>query len=148
VRQRHLTTLTATVAALAIAPAAAPAKGNPYTAKQICGPSYALAQDIPLRSNNGQVLMGRLKLMYSLQTGKSCGVLLKARQIGRPTFTSVTVARKRRHVRWIQDAGNFSYYAGPVYAEGTPACVRIGGFMSVVGGREGIFVEPGWEGCP
>jgi serine/threonine-protein kinase len=137
-------------AATAGAPASASAAGNPYTAQQVCGGSYTLAQDIPLRSNNGAVLMGNLRLMYSLQTGKSCGVLLKARQIGRPTPTSVSVAkyvRDARNTRWIDDAGSFSYYAGPVYANGTPACVRIGGFMSVPGGREGLFVEPGWTGC-
>ena len=130
------------------APAIALGAGNPYTAPQICGPSYAMAQQIPLYSNNRQVLMGRLKLMYSLGTGKSCGVLLKARQIGRPTFTSVSVARKARVPRWIDDPGSFSYYSGPVYVRGTPACVRIGGFMSVPNGREGLYVEPGWEGCP
>ena len=94
------------------------------------------------------MLTGRLKLMYSLTTGRSCGVLLKARQIGRPTFTSVSVARRARTLRWKEDRGTFSYYAGPVYAYGTPACVRIGGFMSVPHGREGLYVEPGFEGCP
>ncbi|HEU4973991.1 MAG TPA: hypothetical protein VFT50_02795 [Baekduia sp.] len=137
----------ALAATTALAPATASAARNPYTAKGICGPTYALAQQIPLRSNNGQVLMGRINLMYSLATGKSCGVVIKARQIGRPTYTAVSVARKARRVHWKQDAGPFSYYAGPVYAKGTPACVRVGGFMSVPHGREGIWVEPGWEGC-
>jgi hypothetical protein len=135
-------------AALLAVPASASAAGNPYTAQQVCGPSYAMAQEIPLWSNNRQVVMGQIKLMYSLQTGKSCGVLLKSRQIGVATYTSVSVARKARTPNWIDDGGNFQYYAGPVYARGTPACVRIGGFMSVPGGREGLFVEPGWEGCP
>jgi serine/threonine-protein kinase len=138
----------AAVAATPLAvPAVAPA-ANPYTAKQICGPSYFLAQDIPLRSNNGAVQMGRLKLLFSGETGKSCGVLLKTRQIGRPTFTQVSVARSARKPRWIENKGFFSYYAGPVYAKGTPACVRIGGYMNVPNGREGLYVEPGWEGCP
>jgi hypothetical protein len=139
----------AVAAATAGAPATAQA-ANPYTGQQVCGPSYALAQDIPLRSNNNAVQMGQLQLWYSLQTGKSCGVLLKVRQVGRATPTSVSVAayrRDARRARWIHDSGNFSYYAGPVYAKGTPACVRIGGFMSVPGGREGLFVEPGWTGC-
>jgi hypothetical protein len=107
-----------------------------------------MAQEIPLRSNSGAVVMGNLKLMYSLQTGKSCGVLLKARQIGRATFTSVSVARKARIPRWIEDGDYFRYYAGPVYASGTPACVRIGGYMNVPDGREGLWVEPSWSGCP
>ena len=154
VRERSMPRLAKIAAASALAlaplavPAAAPAVTNPYTAQQVCGPSYALAQDIPLRSNNNAVLMGRLKLMYSLQTGRSCGVLLKVRQVGRPTFTSVSVAKQAKRPKWIDDGASFSYYAGPVFAHGTPACVRIGGFMSVPGGREGLYVEPGWEGCP
>jgi hypothetical protein len=139
---------TALAATSLLVPATAPAAANPYAAQQICGSTYAMAQEIALRSNNGAVVMGNLKLMYSLQTGKSCGVLLKARQIGRATFTSVSVARKARTPRWIEDGGYFRYYAGPVYANGTPACVRIGGFMSVPDGREGLFVEPSWYGCP
>ena len=147
-RIRKWSIVTALAAASLVAPSAASAQGNPYTAHQICGSSYALAQDIPLRSNNGAVVMGQLKLMYSLQTGKSCGVLLKTRQVGRATFTSVSVAKKARTPKWIDDPGHFSYYAGPVFAKGTPACVRIGGYMNVPDGREGLYVEPGWEGCP
>jgi len=150
---RHRSTAIATVLAVAglAAPAGAQAAGNPYTAQQVCGPSYALAQSIPLRSNDGKVQMGQISLMYSLETGKSCGVVMKTRQIGRATYTSVTVGKKPKKptkpVNWKEDAGDFRYYAGPVYASGTPACVRVGGYMHVPHGREGIYVEPGWEGC-
>jgi len=151
-RLRSTVIATATVAAGLVVPTGAQAAANPYTAQQVCGSSYTLAQSIPLRSNDGKVLLGQISLMYSLETGKSCGVVMKTRQVGRATHTSVTVGKKPKKasqpVKWKEDAGPFKYYAGPVYAKGTPACVRVGGYMHVPNGREGIYVEPGWEGCP
>jgi hypothetical protein len=42
-------------------------------------------------------------------------VLLKTRQVGRATFTTVSVAEKARTPKGIVDPGYFSYYAGPVF---------------------------------
>jgi hypothetical protein len=138
----------AVAAALAVPSSASAA--NPYTGQQICGAGYSLAKSYPLRSNDGAVLLGTLQVLQKTAgTNRSCGVLLKERQIGVATYTSVNIARYRNdpaNVNWVGDSGNFMYYAGPVYVDCLAAGTRIGGYMSVPGGREGQWVEPAWSG--
>ena len=144
--RRYATAVAVTAACLA-APAGAVAATNPYTPQQVCGRSYTTAQSAYLWSLDQKVVLGRSYLMYSLQTGKSCAVTLKLRKVGTPTYTSATVGRKAKHVRWRDDSGYYRYYAGPMYAAATPACVRYGGYMKIPHGREGLWVEPDWNGC-
>lgn len=125
-----------------VAPGGAAAATNPYSGKQVCGSSYELSRSVPVRSFNQKVLMGRLEVWYSGQTGRSCGVMFKVRQVGRPTFTSVSFVRRGKEPNWKQNEGAFSYYAGPLKIKATPSNVRIGGYMNVPDGREGIHVEP------
>jgi hypothetical protein len=144
-----LALVAAAVAAAFAVPSSASA-ANPYTGQQICGPGYTLAKSYPLRSNDGSVLLGTLQVLQKTAgANRSCGVLLKERQIGVATYTSVHLARYRSdptQVNWVPDSGNFEYYAGPVYVDCLAAGTRIGGAMTVPGGREGQWVEPGWSG--
>ena len=135
-------------AALAATAGSAAAAANPYTPVQICGPSYSVAQSTPLMSNHGGNQLGQVYLLYSLETGKSCGVTLKVRQIGVSSFTSVSIARYAKTPNWKNDGDYYQYYAGPRYVDGVPSCVRVGGYMKIPQGREGIYVEPAWERCP
>ncbi len=124
-----------------VAPGGAAAAGNPYNGKRVCGSSYELSRSIPVRSFNKKVLMGRLEVWYSGQTGRSWGVMFKVRQVGRPTYTSVSFVRRGQEPNWKQNDGAFSYYAGPLKIKAVPSKVRIGGYMNVPDGREGIHVE-------
>ena len=135
---KTLTVSALTAAALA-APPAAWAAPNPYTGQEICGPTFGLYRDIPIRSHDGKVEMGRLQVLVSAWAGKSCAVVIKTRRVGQPTFTSVSIAKQRKKIRWTHDDGRFRYYAGPVYAKGP--CTRAGGYLHYPNGREGIFVE-------
>ena len=94
--------------------------------------------------------MGTLQVLQKTAgVNRSCGVLLKERQIGVATYTSVHLARYRRdpaNVTWVGDSGDFRYYAGPVYVDCLAAGTRIGGFMRFPSGRVGQWVEPSWSG--
>lgn len=146
-RTTLLTTLALAGTAAAL-PAAAQAQ-NPYTGKGICGPAYELSREVPLRSNNGAVQMGRMQVLYGFGVeNKTCVVLLKDRQVGRATFTSLRAAgfvKNPLKTQWREDAKEYSYYAGPLYFKDVPNCVRIGGYMNVPEGREGILVEGGYR---
>lgn len=134
------------LAALALQPAAAPAATNPYSGPSVCGPGFVKAKSWPVRSNDRKVLLGELVLSYgpgkrARDLSRTCAVLLKRRSVGKAAFMSVRISQRKRKLKWRENEGRFSYYAGPVYVTGTPACVNVGGFIAVPRGREGLKVE-------
>jgi hypothetical protein len=87
--------------------------------------------------------MGRTYLLYDAGSGRNCAVTMKRDIVGAPTWTSVVLQRKGAKRK--SDAGDFSYYAGPVYVTAPKTCVMWGGGMQV--GVHSAGFESGWEHC-
>jgi hypothetical protein len=121
------------IAGLLIAPAAASAKRNPYTAAGVCGAGFqAIDRHKLIDSNYGRYL-AEVVLTYNPATGQNCVVTLKRYRVG--------VARK--YDDWLMaeiytrplrvpsnldsDKGDFKYFAGPVFVTAPDKCVKWGG---------------------
>lgn len=127
-----LTTLALALAAL-VAPGAASAKPNPYTAAGVCGGGFAPIDRHPLVDSNNGILLAEVVLSYNGATGQNCVVTLKRHRVGlvskyhdnlmAEVYTRpLTVPSNLDH-----DQGNFKYFAGPVYVNARGKCVRWGG---------------------
>ncbi len=154
--RRLLPILSLAAAALALTAAPAAARSNPYSPERVCGAGYSRVTHNPLTATSNQrVTIATAYLLYSRYTGKNCAVTLKARSIGKPTYTTAVI--KKRGTGNPYDAkvdhGYFSYFAGPVYVHAPQTCVRYGATVSVpkprTPGRIVYFRSfySGWVGC-
>lgn len=131
------------VAFVAIAlPATASAKGNPYTAEQVCGAGFYKIDRHKLYSGSRYTtLLATTFLLYNASSGRNCAVTMKRHYIGTPTTTSVSLKVKGKKRPWVVDFGSYKYYAGPVYRKAPGRCVRWGATVSTPMGEDS-FISP------
>jgi hypothetical protein len=118
-------------------PSSANAAKNPHTATGVCGPGYGVIDRHPLYDTNPEtgrrVLLASVVLTYNSATGKNCAVTLKRYRVGRraPIFGDhlgvSLAARPLGPSTAAGDAGQFRWYAGPVYVPARKRCVQWGG---------------------
>lgn len=92
---------------------------NPYTPQEVCGSGYNVVDSAALGGS------GTAYLLYNSANGNNCVVTLKATSLG--TATATTAYLEVQGSTRKTDSGNFSYYAGPVYANAPGKCVKWGG---------------------
>ena len=92
---------------------------NPYTPAEVCGSGYSVIDSAALGS------AGTVYLLYNTANGRNCVVTMKRTSLGQATATSayLEVQGGTRQT----DAGDYSYYAGPVSAAAPGTCVKWGG---------------------
>ncbi len=95
----------------------APEPAQKYTATQVCGSGYYVQRSMAVAG-------GRVYQLYSNGTKKNCAVMLKSKNVGRPTSVSVWI--QAQGGSRVTDSGSFSWYAGPVYVYAPGKCVRVG----------------------
>ncbi|MDF8265490.1 M23 family metallopeptidase [Luteipulveratus flavus] len=93
--------------------------GNPYTPQKACGSGFAVVDSKALGK------AGRTYLLYNKGSGKNCVTTLKSTSLGKKTAASAFLEVKG--AKRTTDAGNFSYYAGPVIKSAAGKCVKWGG---------------------
>lgn len=91
---------------------------NPYDPAEVCGSGFVVIDTARLST------AGTVNLLWNGGTQNNCVVTLKFSSVGTPTYT--TAYLEPSGSTRTTDAGNFSYYAGPVrrYA---PTCIKWGG---------------------
>ena len=129
--------LCAALLGLVAIPSAATAKTNPYTAAGVCGPGYKVIDRHPLYATNPYsgrpVRLASVVLTYNARVGKNCAVTLKRYRVGKraPIFgdhLSVSLAaRPLGPGTAAGNAGEFRYFAGPVYVPARHRCVQWAG---------------------
>ncbi|MGC0414226.1 hypothetical protein RKD37_000547 [Streptomyces ambofaciens] len=119
-------TLTAVAAVgaglLVTAPAAGAASaGATASYNGVCGSGYKVVNSMPIGTT------GTVYLTYNSSTGKNCTVTIR-NKTGTPTYM-VAYVRNVDSSEDQTDAGEFTSYAGPVYAFARGACVEWGGVI-------------------
>jgi hypothetical protein len=139
----RLSLMVCAVAVTAIAlPATATAKGNPYTAEQVCGAGFHKIDKHKLYSGSRYTtLLATTFLLYNGATGRNCAVTLKRRFIGKPTSTGVSLKIKGKKRAWVVDQDMYKYYAGPVYRHAPGRCVRWGATVNTPFGED-TYISP------
>ncbi|HEX5594657.1 MAG TPA: M23 family metallopeptidase [Micromonosporaceae bacterium] len=89
-----------------------------YDPKAVCGSGFEVIDSNRIAS------AGTANLLWKGSTSQNCVVTLKFQNKGTPTYT--TAFLEPEGSSRTTDAGNFSYYAGPVIRT-SPNCVRWGG---------------------
>jgi len=126
------------VAGLLIAPAAASAKRNPYTAAEVCGAGFRPIDRHKLVDSNHGRLLAVVVLTYNAATGQNCVVTLKRYRVGRAhryddwLMAELYTRPLRVPSNLDTDKGDFKYYAGPVYVRARAKCVRWGGQADLI----------------
>ena len=140
-RALSLTVCAAALVAIAL-PSTASAKGNPYSAEQVCGAGFHKIDRHRLYSGSSHTtLLAATFLLYNASSGKNCAVTMKRRFIGTPTYTVVSLKVKGKKRAWVVDYGQFKYYAGPVYRTAPGRCVRWGATVSTPFGDD-TYISP------
>jgi hypothetical protein len=132
---RAAAVLAATAAALTVGATAAtaqPAASNSYSDTGICGAGY-------WRIDHHDLPHATIYLDYNGST--DCAVTIKNANVGTPTYTEAFVYRQT-DAQGGDDAGNFSYYAGPERTYAPNTCVFWGG-----GDDTGAYWPSGWTHC-
>ncbi|WP_327088861.1 N-acetylmuramoyl-L-alanine amidase [Nonomuraea sp. NBC_01738] len=93
--------------------------GNPHTAESVCGSGYKVVDSQALGT------AATAYLLYNTANGNNCVAAIKRTQLG--TATPLSVFLEVQGATRATDAGNFSYYAGPLYANAPGKCVKWGG---------------------
>ena len=98
-----------------------PEPRNTYTPQQVCnsgghGGGYYVQRSMTVAG-------GRAYQLYN-SSGYNCAVLIKTRNVGRPSPVSVWIQRQGGSK--VSDSGSYSWYAGPVYVSAPGTCVRFG----------------------
>jgi hypothetical protein len=116
------------IIALAVAALAVPAGvANASTPQSICGSRYTeYLGDLSITG-------GDVYLYYNASNGYYCAVNIKSSHVGTATLTGVFLS-KTSTSRQIEDVGNYSSFAGPVYLYAPNTCVWAGGETSTSGG--------------
>lgn len=109
-------------------------EANPYTAQGLCGSGYTVIDRHPMRdtllTTGKTITVAESVLLYSRATGKNCAVPLKRFRLKKKTHTYVTLmTRPASAANTANDAGDFQYYAGPVYLYARGKCVMWQGGM-------------------
>jgi hypothetical protein len=122
---------------LALPSAASAAKRNPYTAAGVCGPGYKVIDRHRMYATNpangNDVLLAAVVLTYNAARGTNCAVTMKRYRVGRKQrvfgdHLSVSLAARPLGPETADgDAGEFKYFAGPVYVPARDRCVQWGG---------------------
>jgi hypothetical protein len=118
--RRTVTGVGATLAVMAGIGAFAPtaAQAAPYNGT--CGSGYGVIDALSLE---GQ---GTVYLTYNGSSGKNCVVTVRNNPGARKDMSArISLAGKP----WIEDTGNFTTYAGPVYVSARDKCIDWGGWI-------------------
>ncbi|MGW3511276.1 spore-associated protein A [Streptomyces sp. NPDC000994] len=128
--KRWTTLVTAASAALTsvlVFSGSASAAGPNVSYNGACGSGYSVVNWADM-----QYGLGTVYLTYSSSTGKNCVVTIQTEQ----KYASAMTAKVRRSgsSTWITDAGEYRYYAGPVYVSAAGSCVDwygsyLGGYV-------------------
>ena len=132
----------AALLALLAVPSAAGAKTNPYTAAGVCGPGYKVIDRHRMYatdpSNGNPVLLAAVVLTYNSARGTNCAVTMKRYRVGKKKrvfgdHLSVSLAARPLGPDTADgDAGEFKYFAGPVYVPARNRCVQWGGAATLL----------------
>ncbi|SCL71085.1 hypothetical protein GA0070606_5606 [Micromonospora citrea] len=127
-RRLAVSILAATVAAMGLA-SPAQAATNPFTAAQACnndfGGSWAYASDghRSIYHSDG-TKVGDVYLMYNGATGYNCVATLKRVAVG--STTGVSAGIRVEGGSWVEDPGNYKYYAA-IQRSAVDKCVMYRG---------------------
>lgn len=92
---------------------------NPHTPGKVCGSGFKVINEHDLGGD------GRVYLLYNAGNGQNCVTTIKGTKIGKASGTSALLEVKGQDRK--TDAGDFSYYAGPVKTQAADKCVKWGG---------------------
>jgi serine/threonine-protein kinase len=121
------------LAGLLVAPAAASARKNPYTAAGVCGPGYKVIDRHALTDGNWGVKLADVVLTYNAATGRNCVVTLKRYRVGQAAkygdwlYAELYTRPLSTPGNTTAQSGNFKFFAGPVYVTARSKCVQWGG---------------------
>ena len=122
--------LVAVVALLATVSFASPAAAaaNPHTYRELCGSGYNLVTNgvIDLKTTAG-ALYGQMYVTWNGSAQMNCVVVIKRSFVGTRSETGVSITRPNSEGGW--DAGNFEYYAGPLYEDAAGQCITVTGWV-------------------
>ncbi|MEV7869348.1 spore-associated protein [Streptomyces sp. NPDC088124] len=94
------------------------------TPQGVCGSAYKTVNSAPIGS------LGTVYLTYNSSNGKNCVATIRANP-GKATYVSAYLYVPDTD-EWAGDDGNYTSYAGPVYAYGKAHCVSWGGSINNV----------------
>ncbi|MFE2940026.1 spore-associated protein [Streptomyces sp. NPDC059255] len=94
------------------------------TPQGVCGSAYKTVNSAPISS------LGTVYLTYNSSNGKNCVATIRANP-GKATYVSAYLYVPDTD-EWAGDDGNYTSYAGPVYAYGKGHCVSWGGSINNV----------------
>ncbi|MFC9430892.1 MULTISPECIES: spore-associated protein [unclassified Streptomyces] len=94
------------------------------TPQGVCGSAYKTVNSAPIGS------LGTVYLTYNSSNGKNCVATIRANP-GKATYVSAYLYVPDTD-EWAGDDGNYTSYAGPVYAYGKGHCVSWGGSINNV----------------
>jgi hypothetical protein len=128
---RSLMSALVAVSTLAVlVPTAALARGNPYTARELCGSSFSVIDRERLYDvspiDGRRYHLSTLVLLYSGVTGENCAVNLKRRRIDKPDQLDITlITRPSSDANSDGDGGvDLGFFAGPVKVYAPDKCVQ------------------------
>jgi hypothetical protein len=123
---------------LLLAPGAASAKQNPYTAAGVCGPGFSPIDRHTLVDSNWGKTLAEVVLTYNPATGQNCVVTLKRYRIGvaqkyNDWVMAEVYTRPLANPANVQsNKGDFKFFAGPVYVTAPNKCVQWGGQADLI----------------
>jgi hypothetical protein len=126
------------LAALLVPAGTAAARKNPYTAGGVCGPGFKPIDRHQLVDSNYGIRLATVVLTYNAATGRNCVVTLKRYRAGKKeryndwVYATLATRPMRNPANLARDAGDFRWYAGPIYVTAPNKCVRWGGGASLI----------------
>ena len=114
-----------TAAAAGMAAVAAPAPAQAAAYNGACGSGYGVIDGMSI------VGKGTVYLTYNRSTGKNCVVTIVDNP-GRRRYIAARISLAGAP-NWIQDADNYTTYAGPVYVSARDRCIDWGGTIEDLG---------------
>ncbi|WP_205379036.1 MULTISPECIES: spore-associated protein A [Streptomyces] len=117
----------ASIATMATATTASAAPARTTAAYNgACGSGYSVVNSVPVSGK------GTVYLTYSAKTGKNC-VITQRNNTGKAVHIYAYLETTEPNSTTVQDRGNYTSYAGPIYLAAKGRCVNWGGTIETVG---------------
>ena len=127
-----IATLSLTAGVLGLA--AAPAQAAGYNGA--CGSGYSVIDSMSVGFEGA----GTTYLTYNSSNGYNCVVTVNNTGITRWVDAEIEVSSSGG-AGWVEDSGQYRYYAGPVYVYAADQCIDWGGYVA----NEGGLVDLKWH---
>ncbi|MEU3986735.1 spore-associated protein A [Streptomyces sp. NPDC026672] len=125
--KKVLATLASTISILGLAIVGAPAASAATAGAYGCSGTEIDTYPVKALDGTGST-WGTVHLYYNASTGSNCAVTVKSVYVGTPSFTAIYLNSSDGAVH-DDDAGNYSYYAGPVSIHAPGRCISINGVV-------------------